>query len=116
MNMPNFTAEASLYKKAKNHFRIGQGFSVNNTSAVIPQIIRTIDINRGCTLFCDCNPASGVCSCDATLCPFLPVGDRSCSVLREVRSLMIGLGTLSTTILINSEVTNEHNPNPRIYS
>lgn len=74
MNMPGFTAESSIYKKTERYCESRQGFSANNSSAVIPQMIRTIDINRGCTLFCDCNPASGVCSCDATLCPIPPWG------------------------------------------
>ncbi|SHL37647.1 hypothetical protein SAMN05216428_102193 [Nitrosospira sp. Nsp11] len=74
MNMPRFTAESSIYKKAGNYLANKQDVFANNSSAIIPQIIRTIDLNRGCTLFCDCNPASGVCSCDATLCPIPPWG------------------------------------------
>lgn len=74
MSMPGFTAESSIYKTAQNYSRSRQSLALDNTTAVIPQIIRTIDINRGCTLFCDCNPATGVCSCDATLCPIPPWG------------------------------------------
>ncbi|SEO45321.1 hypothetical protein SAMN05216316_0249 [Nitrosovibrio sp. Nv6] len=74
MNMPGFTAEASLYGTAGNYLMSVQGVSMNNSSAVVPQMIRTIDIGSGCTLFCDCNLASGSCTCDATLCPILPWG------------------------------------------
>lgn len=72
MNIPGFSADSSVYKTTGNYFKSRQG-SVNNT-AVIPQMMRTIDLGPGCTLFCNCNPASGACSCDATLCPFLPWG------------------------------------------
>jgi len=74
MNMPGFTAEASIYNTVEDYFRSVQGVSVINTSAVTAQLIRTIDLGRGCTLFCDCDLASGSCSCDATLCPILPWG------------------------------------------
>ncbi|MEO7560875.1 MAG: hypothetical protein ABIT23_11525 [Nitrosospira sp.] len=74
MNMPGFTAEASIYKTGENYLMSAQDVSMTNTSAVTAQRIRTLDVDQGCTLFCDCNDASGACSCDATLCPTLRWG------------------------------------------
>jgi hypothetical protein len=56
MNIPGFTAEASLYEtaqtyNAKTSFR-------NATQAVVPQRIKLT------TVHCDCDEATDICVCD----------------------------------------------------
>ena len=72
MKVPGFTADASLYRSTKHYVRRVTGVPTLNAVAVVPQLRQTFDIGGDCTLFCDCNLASGSCFCDATLCPVSP--------------------------------------------
>lgn len=72
MTMPGFTAEAAVYKSTASYLRRAWAVPTTNASVVAPQRAVIIDVGRGCSLDCDCDPGSGVCHCDTTLCPGFP--------------------------------------------
>jgi hypothetical protein len=56
MNMPGFTAEASLYNTTQL-YKLQASFS-NATQEVVPQRMKLT------TVRCDCNAATDICVCD----------------------------------------------------
>jgi hypothetical protein len=59
MNLPGFTAEASLYKSSKTYQMTLTSASLSNSSEVIPQ---RYCYRRGC-LFCCCYDGGYGCNC-----------------------------------------------------
>ena len=58
MNLPGFTAEASLNKPSEDYINLNQDAGSSPVNSVVPQRIKLR------TVHCDCDPHTDICVCD----------------------------------------------------
>lgn len=58
MNLPGFTAEASLNKPSEHYINLNQDLGSTTVNSVVPQRIKLR------TVRCTCDPHTDICVCD----------------------------------------------------
>ena len=58
MNLPGFTAEASLNKPSEDYINLNQYADSMTVNSVVPQRIKLRTVN------CSCDPHTEICVCD----------------------------------------------------
>ena len=58
MNLPGFTAEASLNEPSEHYINLNQDTGITTVNSVVPQRIKLR------TVRCNCDPQTDICVCD----------------------------------------------------